>query len=52
MAKESLQELKLYFPIIMSVADEQMSTSFAMNHADDLLFTRAKELVQQLKETP
>lgn len=50
-AKESMQELQPYFQMILSVADEQMSTSFAMNHAVDLLFTRAKELAQQLKES-
>lgn len=50
-AKESMQELQPYFEMILSVADEQMSTSFAMDHAVDLLFTRAKELAQQLNET-
>lgn len=50
-SNESMQELFSYFKIIMSVAEEQMSTSFAMDHAVDLLFTRAKELAQQLKET-
>ena len=50
-AKESLHELHPYFQIIRSVAEEQMSTSYAMNHAVDLLFSRAKELAQQLKET-
>ena len=49
-AKEHMQELQPYFQIMMSVAEEKMSTSFAMNHAVDLLFTRAKELAQQLKE--
>ena len=50
-ANESILKLKPYFNIILSVAEEQMSTSFAMKHAIDLLFSRAKELAQQLKET-
>ena len=49
-AIDSIQELHSYFAIIMPVAGEQMSTTFAMDNAVDLLFARAKELAQQLKE--
>lgn len=49
-AAESIQELHSYFAIVMPVADEEMSTTFAMDNAKDLLFARAKELAQQLKE--
>ena len=49
-AVESISELHAYFSMIIPVADEHMSTPFAMDNAVDLLFARAKELAQQLKE--
>ncbi|KOS71610.1 hypothetical protein AEA09_01060 [Lysinibacillus contaminans] len=50
-AVDSIPALHSYFSMIMPVADEQISTSFAMDNSVDLLFARAKELAQQLKET-
>lgn len=49
-AEESIPQLREFFEILMPVAQQQMSTAFAMEHAVDLLFARAKELAQLLKE--
>lgn len=50
-AGESIHALHSHFTIIMAAADEQMSTAFAMDNAEDLLFAKAKILAQQLRET-
>ncbi|MFJ7738594.1 glycerate kinase [Lysinibacillus sp. NPDC097287] len=47
----SIHALHSHFTIIMAAADEQMSTAFAMDNAEDLLFAKAKKLAQQLRET-
>lgn len=48
-SKSSLQ-LKSIFNIVMAVVSEEVPTAYAIEHASELLFKRAKELAQQLKE--